>query len=145
MRGSVREAMQTSSAVARKAKKEEEVSKGKQQEAKPAQEKTKGKAKANSDSESEEETKQASKARSHPKEFTTLSTSAPRRLNDIVQAPPEIKKLPRGAKLKTQTVSTSSQSLKDGVLSMAQKAMLEEERERAIRLYREMKQKNLAN
>ena len=145
MRGSVREAMQTSSAVARKAKKEEEVSKGKQQEAKPPQEKTKGRAKADSDSESEEETKQASKARSHPKEFTTLSTSAPRRLNDIVQAPPEIKKLPRGAKLKTQTVSTSSQSLKDGVLSMAQKAMLEEERERAIRLYREMKQKNLAN
>ena len=144
MRGSVREAMQTSSAVARKAKKEEEVSKGKQQEAKPAQEKN-GKTKADLDGESEEETKQASRARLHPKDFTTLSTSAPRRLNDIVQAPPEIKKLPRGAKLKTQTVSTSSQSLKDGVLSMAQKAMLEEERERAIRLYREMKQKNMAN
>lgn len=140
MRESVRAAMQTSSAVTRKAKKEEATSKGKQPETNPNKKKAKAKAKGDSQDDSEEE---ARSPPPRPKDFTTLSTSAPRRLNDIVQAPPEIKKLPRGAKVKNQT--TSSQSLKDGVLSMAQKAMLEEERERAIRLYREMKQRNLGN
>lgn len=138
MRGDVRTAMQTSSSVARKVKKEEAISKGKQSKSNPIQGK---KTKPDSEDDAEEEGKSNQSTQSQPKEFTVLSTSTPRRLNDIVMAPPEIKRLPRGAKLKNQV--SSSQSLKDGVLSMAQKAMLEEERERAIRLYREMKQKNL--
>lgn len=82
-------------------------------------------------------------------EFTLLSTSTPRRLNDIVQAPPELKKLPRGAKSKGLSVkrddSIKSGSLQEGVLSMARKVMLEEERERAVRMYREMKKQNASS
>ncbi|KAF8989944.1 hypothetical protein BDQ17DRAFT_1256344 [Cyathus striatus] len=66
------------------------------------------------------------------KEFATLSSSAPRRLNDIAQAPPEFKKLPRGA-------TANSTGKHEGVLSMAQKSMMEKEREKAIARYRELK------
>lgn len=79
-----------------------------------------------------------------PKEFQTTSSSAPRRLNDIAQAPPEFKKLPRGASHKAtggaNKVRGRAEKL-DGVLSMAQKLMMEEEREKAILKYREMKRK----
>ena len=79
-----------------------------------------------------------------PTEFALTTTSAPRRLNDIVQAPPELKKLPRGAKSKETSITKiggKTGSLREGALSMAQKVMLEEEREKAVRLYREMKKK----
>ncbi|KAG8214811.1 hypothetical protein J3R82DRAFT_9957 [Butyriboletus roseoflavus] len=69
------------------------------------------------------------------KEFQVVSTSAPRRLNDIAQEPPVIKKLPRGA--------TKNDAAPSGVLSMAQKAMMEEERDKAIRHYRELKARKL--
>ena len=76
-------------------------------------------------------------------EFAVSSTSAPKRLNDIVQAPPELKKVPKstktGVKNSAKGVGDKPRSLRDGVLSMAQKVMLEGERERAIRMYREMK------
>ncbi|KAG6375939.1 hypothetical protein JVT61DRAFT_2810 [Boletus reticuloceps] len=68
--------------------------------------------------------------RSVTKEFQVVSTSAPRRLNDVAQEPPLIKKLPRGAK---------HDAAPSGVLSMAQKVMMEEERDKAIRRYRELK------
>jgi len=73
-----------------------------------------------------------------PKEFQRHSSSAPRRLNDIVQAPPDLKKLPRGVK------ATSEQGYKaggkrEGVLLMAQKQMMEAEREKAIARYRDLK------
>lgn len=136
LRGTVKVAMHASAAHARKAKKETEESRNP----------TKGKPKRlpeNNDSDSEH-VPQATRTR--PTEFTSSSTSAPRRLNDIVQAPPELKKLPRGAKTKDNVAlkmdTGKSHSLRDGVLSMAQKAMLEEERERAVRLYREMKKRD---
>ncbi|KAF8148224.1 hypothetical protein B0H34DRAFT_668922 [Crassisporium funariophilum] len=66
-----------------------------------------------------------------PKEFQTVSSSTPRRLNDIAQAPPELKKLPRGA--------GSVTGKRDGVLSMSQKLLMEEERTKAIARYRELK------
>lgn len=67
-----------------------------------------------------------------PKEFQKLASSAPRRLNDVAQAPPEFKKPPvRGL--------GSVPSKKDGVVSMAQKAMMAEEREKAISRYRQLK------
>ena len=65
------------------------------------------------------------------KDFQALSTSAPRRLNDIAQEPPVIKKVPRGV--------TKNDAAPPGGLSMAQKAMMEEERERVIRHYRDLK------
>ncbi|KAF9523141.1 hypothetical protein CPB83DRAFT_775925 [Crepidotus variabilis] len=66
-----------------------------------------------------------------PKEFASVNSSAPKRLNDIAQAPPEFSKLPRGA--------TAFSTKKDGVLSMAQKLLMEKERENAITRYRELK------
>ncbi|EGN97761.1 hypothetical protein SERLA73DRAFT_182497 [Serpula lacrymans var. lacrymans S7.3] len=70
------------------------------------------------------------------KEFQSTSTSAPRRLNDIAQAPPEFKKLPRGV---SGDAGMNIKGKSQGVLSMAQKLMMEEEREKAILRYREMK------
>lgn len=72
------------------------------------------------------------------KEFPKASTSAPRRLNDIAQAPPEITNVPRGARQLPKKDKSS------GVLSMAQKVMMEEERERAIKHYRELKTRRLS-
>jgi hypothetical protein len=70
------------------------------------------------------------------KEFAEHSSSAPRRLNDIAQAPPEFKKLPRGATAVNGGIGSGK---REGVLSMAQKSMMEQEREKAITRYRELK------
>lgn len=75
-----------------------------------------------------------------PKEFQTMSSSAPRRLNDIAQAPPEFKKPP----VRSDKVSGTSRKDAPG-LSMAQKAMMEEEREKAIIRYRQMKAKRVGD
>ncbi|KAH8103903.1 hypothetical protein BXZ70DRAFT_923276 [Cristinia sonorae] len=147
LRGTVRTAMQTSAAHVRKAKKDEEAEKAGSKQTKPTKiipESPEDDAPSHNkllDKQREE--------RQRPTEFTSTKTSAPKRLNDIVQAPPELKKLPRGAKAKSSAASKDGggrqgKSLKDGLLSMAQKAMMEEERERAVRLYREMKKKNAA-
>ena len=64
-----------------------------------------------------------------PKEFQVASSSVPRRLNDIAKAPPEFKKIPRGA---SSTVTGRA----DGVLSMSQ---MDQERTMAIARYRELK------
>jgi hypothetical protein len=81
-----------------------------------------------------------------PKEFVTTSSSAPRRLNDVALAPPELKKLPRGAAKHSSSggkakASAAAAAAAAGVLSMAQRAMMEVERENAIRRYREMKER----
>ncbi|PFH53267.1 hypothetical protein AMATHDRAFT_119022, partial [Amanita thiersii Skay4041] len=70
------------------------------------------------------------------REFEKLSTSLPRRLNDVAQAPPLLTTLPRGVK-KVQQADGASKH--DGILSMAQRAMMEEEREKAIKKYRMLK------
>ncbi|KAI0364543.1 hypothetical protein BV20DRAFT_1005550 [Pilatotrama ljubarskyi] len=147
MRYSVREAMQTSSAKMRRARKEE--LEGKTAKASPATKaRSRSRGHSDDDGSDSENDRPASSRRptakdDKPRDFEKISTSAPRRLNDIVQAPPELKKLPRKAKKMAAEGSSQktegAKSLKEGVLSMAQKAMMEEERERAIRLYREMK------
>jgi hypothetical protein len=78
-------------------------------------------------------------------EFAALDSSAPRRLNDIAQAPPTLSRVPKlrgsasgGAEL------SAKKNIADGVLSMAQRAMMEEERERAIQRYRELKERRIA-
>ena len=78
-----------------------------------------------------------------PKEFATTSSAAPRRLNDIAIAPPELKKLPRGAAKRSLSggKAKAGATAAAGVLSMAQRAMMEVERENAIRRYREMKER----
>ncbi|KAG0701896.1 hypothetical protein DFH29DRAFT_805710 [Suillus ampliporus] len=77
--------------------------------------------------------------RDKPKEFRVSSSSAPRRLNDIAQEPPQFGKLPRGAR----SGKDSSKAKVAGILSMAQKVMMEEERENVIKRYRELKAKKL--
>jgi hypothetical protein len=68
-----------------------------------------------------------------PKEFqVATSSSVPRRLNDIAKAPPEFKKFPRGA-------SSTITGRADGVLSMSQKLMMDQERTLAIARYRKLK------
>jgi len=74
---------------------------------------------------------QVDKHAGRPKEFAIASSTAQKRLNDIAQAPPEFKKLPRGA--------SSAIGKKESVLSMSQKLMMEQEREKAIVRYRELK------
>jgi hypothetical protein len=74
-------------------------------------------------------------------DFAKASTSTPKSVNDIVQAPPQIKHLPRNAK---KILATSGKGKKsDAVVSMAQKAMMEAERENAIQRYRELKERRL--
>ncbi len=151
MRHSVREAMLASSARTRQVKREE-LSRsggkaGPETAGANASSKPRGKAGAR-DEWGEEDGGARSAARerlraTEPREFEKVDTSAPKRLNDVAQAPPELKKLPRKAKklaaMGGAAKGSGAGSLKEGLLSMAQKAMMEEERERAIRLYREMK------
>lgn len=74
-------------------------------------------------------------------EFAKASTSVPKSVNDIVQAPPQIKHLPRNA---NKIVAASGKGKKsDAVVSMAQKAMMEAERENVIQRYRELKERRL--
>ncbi|QRW00660.1 hypothetical protein RhiJN_28678 [Ceratobasidium sp. AG-Ba] len=58
------------------------------------------------------------------KEFQTFSSSAPRRLHDVALAPPTLTSAPRGVGRATAGVS------------MARRVVLEQERERAIAMYR---------
>ena len=75
-----------------------------------------------------------SKHADRPKEFQTAKSSAPRRLNDIAQAPPEL----RFKKAVTKP-SDVGRGKSGSVLSMAQKSMMEEERNKAIERYRQLK------
>ena len=130
MRPLVRDAVKTSLAVSRSTQKKEEAEK--------APKKMKKNTRGDEDDDSETP-RQADKHRAKAKEFQTLSTSAPKRLNDIVQAPPEMPRLRGAEKVLGRTGGSVGKS--GGVVSMAQKAMMEEERENAIRRYREMKAK----
>ncbi|KAF9448784.1 hypothetical protein P691DRAFT_668733 [Macrolepiota fuliginosa MF-IS2] len=140
MRSVVRTAVQTSKAVERKARNAE-------LEAKRGNEAQKGigsqtsKSKANKEpraqpppppSDARKDPK-TYKDVERPKEFAALSTSAPRRLNDIAQAPPELKKAPR------ITARLGAVGRREGILSMVQKSMMEQEREKAIAHYRMLK------
>ena len=144
MRGEVRVAIKASSALSRKVKREEaesfKASKGKQK----AVLSQKSDVPSSSLLKPINTPKPSPASKEKPGDFERLSTSAPRRLNDIVQAPPELKKLPRGAKQQPKLSEAAvggegTATLRQGALSMAQKAMLEEERLKAIKLYREMK------
>ncbi|CDO69683.1 hypothetical protein BN946_scf184851.g71 [Trametes cinnabarina] len=153
MRHSVREAMQLSSAKLRKARKEELAQKETSSSKRRSRSRSRGQSDGEtSDAESEKPHKATRKPVAtkdeKPKDFEKISTSAPKRLNDIVQAPPEFKKLPRKAKKLAEQGAAKkdegTKTLREGVLSMAQQAMMEEERERAIRLYRELKRAKTA-
>jgi hypothetical protein len=74
-------------------------------------------------------------------DFAKVSTSTPKSVNDIVQAPPQIKHLPRNAQ---KILAASGKGKKsDGIVSLAQKAIMEVERENVIQRYRELKERRL--
>jgi hypothetical protein len=76
-------------------------------------------------------------------DFETTNSSAPRRLNDIAQAPPSFVRLPKergsAAALARLKGEKRGSSKAEGVVSMAQRARMDEERERAVKRYRELK------
>ena len=100
------------------------------------QSKTKGKkataSKSNQDSEPQEEAR-PEKHETKARDFQTFSSSAPKRLNDIAQAPPEFKKLPRKAPPKASSAPVD-------VISQTQKRMMELERDKVIQRYRALKE-----
>ncbi|KAJ1309687.1 hypothetical protein OPQ81_006452 [Rhizoctonia solani] len=92
-------------------------------------EKRKGKRKREEDEEKEEgEEKEERPVR----EFATVSSSAPKRLCEVALAPPVLTKGPRGS-------GVGKGVGKAPAVSMARKVILEQERERAIERYRELK------
>ncbi|KAJ7132645.1 hypothetical protein C8R46DRAFT_1015455 [Mycena filopes] len=70
---------------------------------------------------------------SRPKEFARTSSAAPRRLNDIALAPPELKPI------KTKAANPAWTTKGSGVLSPAQQLQMAAAREAAVARYREMK------
>lgn len=82
-----------------------------------------------------------------PRTFQTISTSTPRRLNDIITAPPQFTKLPRGAgKANNESgkLKASAKGKAGEVLSMAQQLQMEKEREGAIERYRQLKRMRMS-
>ncbi|KAE9394465.1 hypothetical protein BT96DRAFT_958789 [Gymnopus androsaceus JB14] len=137
MRPLVKNAVQSSLAVARSTKKQEISEKAAKKNALASKKKPGTENDSDDDVSHQSPPPQRSKQTERATEFQSLSSSAPRRLNDIAQAPPELKRLPRGAS--AAKGSTTSGGKRDGVLSMAQKAMMEQEREKAIAHYRQLK------
>lgn len=153
MRPLVRSAMRASAATERKERKEivTATAAGAKTQQPSSTTKTKG---PNVDSKHDDAEESASiqtvdKHRDRPKEFATTSSAAPRRLNDVAMAPPELKRLklqrPKAAVnsggKQQQQQQHAAQTKVAGVLSMAQRAMMEVERENAIRRYRVMKER----
>ncbi|KAG8733622.1 hypothetical protein FRC11_004550 [Ceratobasidium sp. 423] len=66
------------------------------------------------------------------REFASVSSSAPKRLNQVALAPPMLTKGPRGS-------GVGKSGGKAPAVSMARKLVLERERERAIEQYRALK------
>ena len=147
MRPLVRSAMQASSAIERQIRKtEKEQSKSSKSlhraqspEPRSSTNDKKRKGKEPADEETDAALVPSNKHAGKATEFTKLSTSAPRRLNDIAMAPPELKTLPRGASKGGDGLGKGA-----GVLSMAQRAMMERERENVIQRYRQLKAKKFA-
>lgn len=137
MRPLVRIAVQSSLAVARNAKKQELSEKAAKAKAQTIKTKPKHDSEPDRSQSYHSPPPQGLKPTDRPTEFQSLSSSAPRRLNDIAQAPPELTRLPRGAAAKAS--SSGNRDKRDSVLSMAQKAMMAQERERAISHYRQLK------
>lgn len=131
MRPLVKSAMQSSSAQARKVMKSELDAKSKSKLRTTMMEEKGNKLLSSPDP--------ISKHEGRPTEFLINPTSAPRRLNDIAKAPPEFKKLPRG--IKDESKKEKAIPGREGVLSMKQKLMMEEEREKAIARYRALKER----
>ncbi|KAJ7848037.1 hypothetical protein B0H14DRAFT_3867315 [Mycena olivaceomarginata] len=77
---------------------------------------------------------------SRPKEFARTSSAAPRRLNDIAQAPPELSSFARKkSSTNTPAGKAGGKSTKASVLSPAQQLAMAAAREDAVQRYRALK------
>ncbi|CAE6463357.1 unnamed protein product [Rhizoctonia solani] len=83
--------------------------------------------------ESDDEGEDAKGVEQRPvREFATVSSSAPRRLNEVAQAPPVLTKGPKRS-------GVGKDGGKAPAVSMARKVILERERARVVELYRALK------
>ena len=93
-----------------------------------------------------------------PTEFARISSSAPKRLNDVAQAPPELKVSRLKSKIDAISLANDSdgsaepeataqkrkpRNSKLDVLTPAQRRLMELERERAVKRYRMLKEAKL--
>lgn len=129
MRPLLKSAIQSSAAISRQAKK--------------SSSKDSGKAKEASKETVKPDPPSPPPPRARATEFAKTSSSAPRRLNDVALAPPLINKVPRGAARAQKKREDAGETSGSGVVSIAQKLMMETERENAIQRYRELKERRL--
>ncbi|KAJ7123947.1 hypothetical protein C8R43DRAFT_39338 [Mycena crocata] len=111
-----------------------------------ASSKTTGKTKSTRTQEGDEDEEPVDKHAGRPKEFARTSSAAPRRLNDIALAPPDLTSSAmarRAAKTAGGTAkngtSTKHSNKTTSVLTPAQQVQMEAAREAAVARYREMK------
>ena len=83
----------------------------------------------------ESKTTQKGERKGKEVDFKRATTSAPKRLNDIVQAPPEI--------IVPSRIKKATKEDKSVVFSAAHKRMMELERDKAIKRYRQLKEAKL--
>ncbi|KAJ7616667.1 hypothetical protein FB45DRAFT_801440 [Roridomyces roridus] len=76
-----------------------------------------------------------------PKEFLNTSTSAPRRLNDIAMAPPDLSNSGFARKASSAKNGSGKKTKADALLSPAQALQMAKAREEAVARYRELKEK----
>ena len=153
MRPMIRTAMKNTTSIS-KQKFKESV-----KDSKDSVKKGKGKSSGNDEVEEDDEGQSTSSKskkkntggrRSPSPEFAQNSSSAPKRLNDIAQAPPQFSSAPRLQRLVQKAKEKKSKEVDDeenddanGIVSAQQKRMMELEREKAINRYRSLKEAKL--
>ena len=153
MRPMIRTAMKNTTSIS-KQKFKESV-----KDSKDSDKKGKGKSSGNDEVEEDDEGQSTSSKskkkntggqRSPSPEFAQNSSSAPKRLNDIAQAPPQFSSAPRLQRLVQKAKEKKSKEVDDdenddanGIVSAQQKRMMELEREKAINRYRSLKEAKL--
>lgn len=73
------------------------------------------------------------------KEFAKFSSSAPKRLHEVAMAPPILTRGPRGSGVGKGAGAGKSGGTAKAPVSMARQLVLEQERERAVGMYRALK------
>ncbi|KAJ7674135.1 hypothetical protein B0H17DRAFT_946946 [Mycena rosella] len=145
MRPLVRTAMQTSLATTRAERKKTEKPSMKPPAAPAAptadskSKPTKPNSKQPKDEDDDDDDEPADKHAGRPKEFARTSSAAPRRLNDIALAPPDLSAMARKAAAAAKRSSGGKATSKTSVLSPAQQLQMAAARDAAIGRYRELK------
>ncbi|EIN12868.1 hypothetical protein PUNSTDRAFT_50095 [Punctularia strigosozonata HHB-11173 SS5] len=152
MRPLVRSAMATSSVVARKAKNGSDTNNAQSRRPKGNEQMSEASiaiteviaANKSQDVDDDERMDRGRKRpKDPPKDFERTSSSAPKRLNDVAQAPPELRELPQRITREGSRGWDPREGKAKGVLSMAQRALMEAEREKAIQRYRQLKEQKM--